>query len=121
MNTQQVLQAISTLRVSASPQEMDLHRALAQAFEAAQLPYRHEYALAPRRRIDFFIDGVGVEVKKGRPNASALRSQIARYLESEQLREIVVVTQREVPLPASVLGKRVTGVSLNRLWGVALG
>mgnify|MGYP002564130648 CR=1 FL=1 len=34
--------------------------------------------------------------------------------------EIIVVTQKVTPLPARVLGKRVTCVSLDRLWGVAL-
>ena len=120
MDTQEILRALSTLRVPAAPGEYDLHRMVAEAFQAAGLPCEHEYRLAPRRRIDFFVGGVGVEIKKGRPNARDLLMQVRRYLECDQLREIVVVTQRDTPLPARVLGKRVTCVSLSRLWGVAL-
>ena len=120
MDTQEVLRALSTLRASAMPGEYDLHRMVAEAFKAAGLPCAHEYRLAPHRRIDFFLGGVGVEIKKGRPNARELLRQVERYLACDELKEIVVVTQKDTPLPARVLGKRVTSVSLNRLWGVAL-
>ena len=120
MDTQEVLRALSTLRASAMPGEYDLHRLVAEALKAAGLPCIHEYRLAPRRRIDFFIGGVGVEIKKGRPNARELLKQVERYLACDELREIVVVTQKDTPLPARVLGKRVTCISLDRLWGVAL-
>ena len=120
MDTQEVLRSLSTLRASAMPGEYDLHRLAAEAFKAAGLPCAHEYRLAPRRRIDFFVGGVGVEIKKGRPNARDLLRQVERYLACDELAEIIVVTQKDTPLPARVLGKRVTSVSLNRLWGVAL-
>ena len=120
MDTQEVLRALSTLRASAMPGEYDLHRLVAEALKAAGLPCIHEYRLAPRRRLDFFIGGVGVEIKKGRPNARELLKQVERYLACDELREIIVVTQKDTPLPARVLGKRVTCISLNRLWGVAL-
>lgn len=120
MDTQEILRALSTLRASAMPGEYDLHRLAAEAFKAAGLPCEHEYRLAPRRRIDFFLEGVGVEIKKGRPNARELLKQVERYLACDELKEIVVVTQKDTPLPARVLGKRVTCISLDRLWGVAL-
>ena len=120
MDTQEVLRALSTLRASAMPGEYDLHRLVAEALKAAGLPCIHEYRLAPRRRIDFFLEGVGVEIKKGRPNARELLKQVERYLACDELKEIVVVTQKDTPLPAYVLGKRVTCISLDRLWGVAL-
>ena len=120
MDTQEVLRALSTLRASAMPGEYDLHRLVAEALKAAGLPCIHEYRLAPRRRIDFFVGGVGVEIKKGRPNARDLLLQVRRYLEADELKEIIVVTQKDTPLPARVDGKRVTNISLNRLWGVAL-
>ena len=120
MDTQEILRALSTLRASAMPGEYDLHRLAAEAFNAAGLPCAHEYRLAPRRRIDFFLEGVGVEIKKGRPNARELLKQVERYLACDELKEIVVVTQKDTPLPARVLGKRVTCISLDRLWGVAL-
>ena len=120
MNTEEVLRAIATLRAPAMPGEYDLHHLVAEALRAAGLPCAHEYRLAPRRRIDFFVGGVGVEIKKGRPNARDLLRQVERYLACDELAEIIVVTQKDTPLPAYVLGKRVTCISLDRLWGVAL-
>ena len=120
MDTQQILRAIAALRAPAMPGEYDLHQMVAGALRAAGISCEHEYRLAPRRRIDFFAGGVGVEIKKGRPNARELLRQVERYLACDELAEIVVVTQKVTPLPARVLGKRVTNVSLDRLWGVAL-
>ena len=51
---------------------------------------------------------------------SALRAQLERYLASDDLAAVVVVTQRAVSLPRTLHGKPVELVPLNRLWGVAL-
>ena len=63
---------------------------------------------------------MGIEVKKGRPASAELKRQLARYLESDALDAVIVVTQRTTALPDAILGKPVRLVSLNRLWGVAL-
>ena len=62
----------------------------------------------------------GIEVKKGRPVSAQLRAQLARYLESDALDAVIVVTQRVTRLPERIDGKPVYIISLNRLWGVAL-
>ena len=59
-------------------------------------------------------------MKKGRPNARELERQLRRYLESEELKALVVVMQRAVYVPECIAGKPVYLISLNRLWGVAL-
>ena len=45
---------------------------------------------------------------------------LRRYLASDELDAVIVVTQRVTHVPASITGKPVYLVSLNRLWGVAL-
>lgn len=115
-----VADAIAAVRVPARPEEYDIHAAVAGALDAARLEYVHEYKLGPRRRIDFLVGRVGIEVKKGRPAASRLVAQLRRYLESDALDGAIVVTQRALPLPATINGKPVRLISLNRLWGVAL-
>lgn len=115
-----ILEALSAVRTPAAPEELDLHEAIAGALSAAGLDFDHELRLAPRCRIDFRVGRVGIEVKKGRPVPSQLRRQIARYLESDALDALLVVAQQAVPLPASIGGKPVFLLSLNRLWGVAL-
>ena len=115
-----IVDALAAVRMPAQPEEYDIHGAVAEALAAAGLPYEHEYRLGPRRRIDFCVSRVGLEVKKGRPASSELARQLRKYLESDALEASVVVTQRVTALPDRICGKPVVVVSLNRLWGVAL-
>ena len=115
-----ILSALSAVRMPAQPEEYDIHAAVAKALSDAGLEYEHEYRLGPRRRIDFRVGRVGIEVKKGRPATSQLTEQLRRYLESDDLDAVIVVTQRVTSLPRTLSGKPVYLVSLNRLWGVAL-
>ena len=117
---QTVLDALSAVRVPAVPGEYDIHAEVSAALDRAGIRHSHEFRLAPRCRIDFLAGRVGIEIKKGRPAPSALRAQLERYLASDELAAVVVVTQRAVSLPRMIHGKPVELVSLNRLWGVAL-
>ena len=112
--------ALASVRVPARPEEYDIHAAVAEALAGAGLDYIHEYRLGPRCRIDFAVGRVGIEVKKGRPATAQLVRQLRRYLESDALDGIVVVTQRATALPDTLCGRPVRQISLNRLWGVAL-
>lgn len=115
-----VAAALSAVRMPAQPEEYDIHGAVAEALAAAGLEYEHEYRLGPRRRIDFRVGRIGIEVKKGRPASSALAAQLRKYLESDELDAVIVVTQRVTRVPDAIDGKPVRLLSLNRLWGVAL-
>ena len=115
-----IADALSTIRTPVAPDEFDLHAAVSASLTNAGIPYQHEYRLAPRCRIDFLAGHIGLEIKKGRPLPSALKEQLARYLRSDELDAMIVVTQRAVLLPRTIAGKPVEQISLNRLWGVAL-
>ena len=115
-----ILAALSAIRVSAQPEEYEIHEEIARALDAAGIPYIHECKLKPGRRIDFLCGEIGIEVKKGRPDGTRLRAQLARYLEDERLAAAVVVLQRPCALPERICQKPVRVVALNRLWGVAL-
>ena len=115
-----VCAALAALRLPAEPGEYDIHAEVAAALAAAGLEYAHEYKLGPRCRVDFRVGRVGIEVKKGRPAASDLRRQLARYLAFDDLSAMVVVTQKVTPVPERIGGKPVRLISINRLWGVAL-
>ena len=122
MNQQitEIIDALAAVRMPAQPEEYDIHAQVASALGAAGLSYEHEYKLGPRCRIDFRVGRVGIEVKKGRPATSELTKQLRRYLASDALDAVIVVMQRVTRLPATIGGKPVYIVSLNRLWGVAL-
>lgn len=115
-----IISALHTVRAPAMPGEYDLHGMIARALEDGGVAARHEYPLAPRCRIDFLCGNIGIEVKKGRPTPSLLRKQLARYMASDEISQIVVVMQKAVHLPATISGKKVHVVSLNMNWGIAI-
>ena len=88
--------------------EMDLHRSLEEVFNVAGIDYVHEYALGKTGAIDFFIDGIGIEVKtKGSP--SAIIRQLHKYLEHDEIECILLVTTRNTHrvIPREISGKTV--------------
>ena len=119
-DVQNILHVLNTLRVSAQPEEYEIHNEIARALDAAGISYIHEHKLLPGRRIDFACGKIGIEVKKSRPVASRLREQLRRYLEETELECIIVVMQKPCTLPKAICNKPVYTVALNRLWGVAL-
>ena len=117
---ERILSALMTIRCPAVCDELQLHGLVICALECAGLAPLHEVALAPRCRIDILCGGVGIEIKKSRPQPAALRSQLARYAACEAIEQLLVIAPRGVNLPKVIGGKRVTMVALERLWGVSL-
>ncbi len=115
-----VLDALGELRSPFALYETDIHEWVGKRLTEAGLPCIHEARLGPGCRIDFLVGDVGIEIKKGRPDASSLKRQLARYAAFDAVAALVVLTQRSVSLPASLLGKPVYPIVLNQLWGVAL-
>ena len=119
-DTDKIIAALSTIRISAQPEEAEIHSEIARALSSAGIAYEHEFRLGPRKRIDFACGRIGIEVKKSRPKASELQAQLKRYLEDTCLTAVIVVLQKPCSLPKTICGKEVYIVSLNRLWGIAL-
>lgn len=115
-----VLQAVNNIRAPQVRSEYDLHDLLASALREADLPYRHEVMVAPRCRVDFLVQGIAVEVKRSRPNAKALLAQATRYLASPLVHGLIVVSEKSLSLPQSILNKPCINISLNQLWGLAV-
>ena len=115
-----VLGALQTIRAPQVTDEYDLHALTAAALQDAGIEFEHEARLAPRCRIDFLAEGIGIELKRGRPEASAVLRQLTRYAQSERVEALVLVTERGCPMPVTVASKRLAVVSLQRLWGLAL-
>ncbi len=111
---------LSGLRIPLIVNEYQLHEHIAAALRDGGFVIQHEATLAPRCRIDFLIDGVGIEVKRGKPQKAALLRQCARYLASEQLDALILVLDTSVSLPRELGGKPLITFGLNKLWGIAL-
>ncbi len=115
-----VLNALLELRSPFALYETDIHRWVEERLKAAGLAYTHEARIGKGCRIDYLVGDVGVEIKKGRPDAATLKRQLLRYAACEDVHALIVLTQRATPVPQTVLGKPVRALSLNQLWGVAL-
>lgn len=93
-NVDAVVASVQRLRVHAIVAEVDLHRAIARQLAADGIEASHEVVLGPRCRIDFLtVDGVGIEVKRGRTWGAKVRAQVGRYLAFDRVRALVLVTE----------------------------
>lgn len=120
---EQVLQALSKLRIGVAIEEQDIQLEIAQVFSEADIPYCREYKLGPGNRIDFLTQsGIGVEVKKAKPNRTRLVDQINRYAEYKKVKAVVIVveTSLRIPVTKTANGKPCTVLGLQKLWGIAL-
>ena len=118
--TDAVLSALREIRLPYALYEMDIHWHVRQALEAAGIPFTHEAKLSKGCRIDYLAGGVGIEIKKGKPNPKRLMAQLERYLASDALQSIVVVGWHSVRIPPEINGKRAEQVALSQLWGISL-
>ena len=112
--------ALERLRIPVTDSEYQLHDLIAAALHDGGFVVRHEARLAPRCRVDFLCEGVGIEVKRGRPDRWRLAEQCRRYLAQDALEALILVVDTQVALPDALCGKPVIVVALNRLWGIAL-
>ena len=112
--------ALSSLRIPLIENEYQLHDYIAAALRDGGFDMQHEAVLGPRCRIDFLVNGIGIEVKRGKPQKAALVRQCTRYLQSDLVEALILVLDTSVSLPSEVMGKPLIVFGLNRLWGIAL-
>lgn len=118
----QVLASLRRLRVQIVGMEYDLQADIAAQFDKDGVTYSKEHKLGPHNRVDFLIaGGIGVEVKKGKPNSRQVMAQVERYAQFPQITALVLVVERNVfQYDRSANGKPVYYISLAKQWGIAL-
>jgi hypothetical protein len=124
-----VATVVSQLRVGQIRTEAELHEYILAAVRTEGFTSVHEAMLAPGCRIDILVDEtIGIEVKKGKPNAAAVRAQIERYCATGKLRGLILVVERlAAGIPSIGKCRRPDGreipvhyIALSKRWGVAL-
>lgn len=115
-----VAAALMELRSPIAMVEMDIHACVGQRLAAAGLPFVHEAKIAKGCRIDYLVGTIGVEIKKGKPSAATLAAQLQRYAACDAVDGLIVITEKSVRLPETILGKPVRRIPLSHLWGIAL-
>lgn len=116
-----LIQTIQAMRIPVIAEEYELQNMIADNLLRDGISFQREYRLGPRNRIDFLIEGgIGLEVKKRKPNRLQVISQLERYAANDKIKAIVLVIERSMDLPREVNGKPCSSIGLNKLWGVAL-
>ena len=118
--TDAVLEALRAMRPPFAPYETDLHAMVFERLTECGLSAVHEAPLGGGCRIDFWVEGVGIEIKRGKPRPDVLLAQLNRYAQSDRILSLVVVSWQSVRLPSSIEGKPVHTLALGKLWGVSL-
>jgi len=96
--------------------EDELSAAVRRLLDEAGLAYETEVRLGRDSRIDFLVDGVGVELKVADSGAKLLR-QLDRYAASPMLDALVVVTtsRRLARVPPRLRAKPIVAVCMGGL------
>ena len=115
-----IVHALERIRCGAACTEAALHAQVAQILHESGMDAQHEVRLAPGCRIDFMCGGIGIEIKKSRPDRARLLAQLNRYAACEAVSALIVVAPKSVRLPKEIGGKPVTMIALERLWGISL-
>lgn len=118
---EEVLAALSIIRINLVSDEYRLHDIISQSFNLAGIFFRKEYKLGSHNRIDYLVNGgIGVEVKKGKPYSKQVIEQIKRYTMFPEINAIILVVERNLDIPKQINGKKCCSFGLNKLWGIAL-
>ena len=120
---QKIIDALKEIRVSLVTNEYVLQDVIKDQFDKHDISYTKEYKLGARKRVDFLIqEGIIIEVKRGskRPNRTQLITQLKRYSESDDVKVIIYVGERNVDLPKEINGKPCIAIGLNKNWGLSL-
>lgn len=121
IHTKDIIEAVSRLRITKrNLEEKEIQNLVEKALKENNIDFEKEKNLAPRNRVDLFIDGIVVEIKKRRPPRTQVINQLTRYTSLPMVREVVLILERYMDLPEKINGKSVSVVSLNKLWGMAL-
>lgn len=80
------------------------------------VPYIREHKLDEQNIPDFFIDGsIAVEVKvKG--TAKQIYRQCERYCQFDEVRKLILVTNRSMGFPQQINGKDCYMINLGKAW-----
>lgn len=117
----QIISALKGIRVNPIKEEYTLQEHVAKTLHNADISYCKEYRLAPRKRIDFFIEpGIGIEVKKGKPNKRRTIKQLEKYAAIEEIKLLILVVERNLTIPENINGVKCLSYGINRNWGIAL-
>ena len=95
--------------------EKETQAAIEQRFKENDIEYSREHKLDEKNIPDFFIDGIAIEVKiKG--TAKNIYRQCERYCQFDEVRKLILVTNRSMGFPKEINGKDCYFINLGKAW-----
>jgi len=95
--------------------EKETQSAIEAKFLENNIEYSREHRLDNKNIPDFFIDGIAIEVKiKG--NAKSIFKQCERYCKFDEVKKLILVTNRSMGFPKDIHGKDCYFINLGKAW-----
>lgn len=95
--------------------EKETQAAIEKKFTEAGIVFNREHKLDPINIPDFFIDGTAIEVKiKG--SAKQIYRQCERYCKFDEVKNLILVTNRSMGFPKELNGKPCYFINLGKAW-----
>ena len=95
--------------------EKETQAAIEQKFKDNGIYYSRENKLYQNNIPDFFIDGTAIEIKiKG--NAKSIYKQCERYCQFDEVKSLILVTNRSMGFPKEINGKSCYFINLGKAW-----
>jgi hypothetical protein len=95
--------------------EKDTQAAIALKFKEQNIDVQKEYYLDSKNIPDFFIDGIAIEIKiKG--NAMKIYKQCERYCQFDEVKQLILATNRSMGFPSQINGKPCYFINLGKAW-----
>lgn len=95
--------------------ESELHEGVASVLRDEGIEFAREWSLGQGDRVDFFVDGVALEIKT-EGSRSALLRQLHRYAMHPHVQAVVLASTRRLhcaAVPARMNGKLASAILLN--------
>lgn len=86
-----------------------------KVLQESKIEYYREFRLSSNDRIDFFIGGIGIEIKINGPVRAIFR-QCAKYCACDEIESLVLVSARAMGFPDTIKGKPCYYHNLGQSW-----
>lgn len=114
MEIGEIIKLLSTKRFIVND-EKELQKSIEDVFKVSGVEYEREFRLDPKNRPDFFINGIAIEIKiKG--NAKKIYKQCERYCQFDNVKSLLLITNRSMGFPQQINGKDCYIMNLGKSW-----
>lgn len=113
-NVQKILSILSNYRFSLQ-NEKKLQSEIAAKLDELGVSFKKEYCLDNKNIPDFFIDGIAIEIKI-QGNAKQIYKQCERYCLFNEVKSLILITNRSMGFPAEINNKPCYVLKLGKSW-----